>query len=89
MACFSHLYSAQKTDVSIYMNENRLFISTPNPITNAQIEIKDITGKIVSHESNLSIENTAEIPIDEIARGVYFATIYSGQSYLIRKLFKP
>jgi hypothetical protein len=80
---------AQETNVSMHMNENSLFISTPNPISNAQIEIKDITGKIVSHESNLSIENTAEIPIDELARGVYFATIYNGQSYLIRKLFKP
>ena len=80
---------AQETNVSMYMNENSLLISTPNPISNAQIEIKDITGKIVSHKSNLSIQNTAEIPIDELARGVYFATIYTGQSYLIRKLFKP
>ena len=80
---------AQETNVSMYMNENSLLISTPNPISNAQIEIKDITGKIVSHKSNLSIENTVEIPIDELARGVYFATIYTGQSYLIRKLFKP
>ncbi len=80
---------AQETNVSMHMNENSLFISTPNPISNARIEIKDITGKIVSHKSNLSIENTEEIPIDELARGVYFATIYTGQSYLIRKLFKP
>ncbi len=80
---------AQENNVSMYMNKNSLLIYTPNPISNAQIEIMDITGKIVSHKSNLSIETTVEIPIDELARGVYFATIYTGQSYLIRKLFKP
>ncbi|MCF8426001.1 MAG: T9SS type A sorting domain-containing protein [Bacteroidia bacterium] len=80
---------ADETNVSIHMNENNLVISTPNPISNAQIEIMDITSKIVFKKSNLSLENTAEIQIDELTSGVYFTTIYTEHSYIYKKIFKP
>jgi hypothetical protein len=80
---------AQETNVSMQIKDNRLLISSPNPINHGQIEIRDMTGKMVFNQSNLWIESTAEIPMDALASGVYFATIYTGQSYLIKKLFKP
>jgi hypothetical protein len=79
----------KETNVSLQMKDNSLLISTPNPINHGQIEIRDMTGKMVFNQSNILVANTAEIPMDAVASGVYFATIYTGQSYLIRKLFKP
>lgn len=80
---------AEENNVSMHMNENSLLISTPNPISNAQIEIIDITGKIVFNKSNLLLEKNTEIQIEELARGIYFTAIYTNQSYFFKKLFKP
>ena len=80
---------AQESNISMQIKDNSLLISSPKPINHGQIEIRDMTGKMVFNQSNLLIESTAEIPVDALASGVYFATIYTGQSYLIRKLFKP
>ncbi len=79
----------QETNVSIQMKNNSLLISTPNPIYNCRIEIMDMTGKIVFNKSNLYLENNIEIQIDELVSGVYFTTIYTNQSYFLKKLFKP
>jgi hypothetical protein len=83
---FDHL---EESSVSMEMNENSLLISTAFQINNVQIEIRDITGKIVFNKSNLSIENNSEIQIDGLTRGVYFATIITDKSFIFRKLFKP
>jgi hypothetical protein len=80
---------AQEPNISMQIKDNSLLISSPKPINHGQIEIRDMTGKMVFNQSNLLIESTAEIPMDALASGVYFATIYTGQSYLIKKLFKP
>jgi hypothetical protein len=80
---------ADETNISMEMNENNLFISSTFPIRNAQIEIRDMTGKIVFNKSNLSLENTTELQINELASGVYFTSIYTNQSFIYKKLFKP
>jgi hypothetical protein len=79
----------QENKILMEMNENRLLISSSYPINHCQIEIKDITGKIVFKKSNLSLENTTELQIDELASGVYFTTIYTKQSFIYKKIFKP
>jgi len=97
---FTHFYKVYVSAVSIKNNNiaSNIFIY-PNPtnetsflnISNYNGEINyqvlDIQGKII-FKKNVNIENKTELPVQNLAPGIYFVKVKTNSEIFILKLFK-
>ncbi len=77
----------QKEDIVLYPNpantEFTILINSKNEI-NFSVEIKDIFGKIVKTENDLS--NNSKLSIKELSAGIYFVKIKTNGNEVVKKL---
>ncbi|HEU0137472.1 MAG TPA: T9SS type A sorting domain-containing protein [Flavobacterium sp.] len=66
---------------------NNISIYSSRAISNANIQLTDISGKIILSRENQRIEGNYQIPV-ALARGMYLLTLKSGESSITKKLIR-
>lgn len=76
-------------DVVVYPNPSKGSFSVKHTASGSSIDkvvIVDATGKVVKEVVLKNDTNQKEINTENIASGIYFAKIYSGETFVIKKL---